>query len=358
MGRLSPSGRRSNGIRWNVFLRWLRTQRGWENATPEGLVEFQEAATGRKRFEILNLIQKHVSEKGGTRKGMLSRYTAIRSFFLHNRVELPQDTWDPGAGTKEPTQGRLNVELIHRVIEGAKPRDRAILLTIFQGLMDLKRFNDFNKKGAESLVTHLRSSRHNRPLRIDFLKGRKANHKAFYTFIGRDALASWREYFEKERSWPKPNEPLAIARRTERPMTEPAIRSIFDGLCFRFELKKNRPVKGDPGHRTGINLHEFRDVARSYLQAAKSNGLDETCVEFWMGHSIDPLNYNKFAELNPAYVEQNYRIAEKHLNILSTPLESEQIQQQEERIQALEKQLADIRQMIQVGISQLEAKRT
>jgi len=118
-------------------------------------------------------------------------------------------------------------------------------------------------------------------------------------------------------------------------------------------LKKNRPVKGDPGYRTGVNPHEFRDVARSYLQAAKLDGLDETCVEFWMGHSVDPLNYNKFAELNPAYVEQNYRIAEKYLNILSTPLESEQIQQQEERIISLEKQLSDLRQMIQAGLSQL-----
>ena len=73
---------------------------------------------------------------------------------------------------------------------------------------------------------------------------------------------------------------------------------------------------------------------------------------------MDPLAYLKFAELKPRYAEKNYRIAGKYLNVLLNPLESEQAQQQEERIQALEKQLADIRQMIQTGTANPDKKGT
>jgi len=55
-------------------------------------------------------------------------------------------------------------------------------------------------------------------------------------------------------------------------------------------------------------------------------------------------------------VEKNHSIAERYLNVLSNPLESEQVQQQDERIKTLEKELHDLRQMIQAGITQLGAK--
>lgn len=79
-------------------------------------------------------------------------------------------------------------------------------------------------------------------------------------------------------------------------------------------------------------------------------------IEYLMGHNVDPLAYPKFAELEPRYVEKNHSIAERYLNVLSNPLESEQVQQQDERIKTLEKELHDLRQMIQAGITQLGAK--
>lgn len=354
--RGSPSSREPRLSRLEAFLEWLHGQPGWSDATPESLLAHQENANGRGRFDLLNLIQRHVSEKGGARSGMISRYTAIRSFFLHNRVELPRDMWDPGAGTREATRGRLTVESVTQIVRAASLRDRAVFLTIFQGLMDQERFSHFNVSHAEVLVKHLKEHGPAKPLRIDFRKGRKRNYKPFLTFIGRDALQAWKEYFDKERGWPKPKEPLAVVRGTSRPIPKRSIRNAFETLCVRFKLREKRPGHGDSGHRTGINIHEFRDVARSHLQTAKGEGLDEKVVEFWMGHNVDPLAYLKFAELEPRYVEKNYRIAERYLNVLSNPLESEQVQQQDERIKGLEKQLQDLRQMITAGIAQLDTK--
>lgn len=342
--RLSSSSRQSRFSNFSVFMDWLRGQSGWADVAPEGLLEFQEKAVGRERYALLNLIQKHVKEVGGTRFGMQSRYSAIRSFFLHNRVELPKDNWDPGAGTREPTRGKLTVDSIRRIIQAATLRDRAILLTLFQGLIDQERFCHFNVKQGGALVRHLKTCGVEKPFRIDFMKGRKRNHKPFFTFIGRDALEAWLEYFEKERGWPGPGEPLAVSSRGgKRPLSKQGLRLAFDTLCRRYKLKQRSPKGGDTSYRSGVNLHEFRDVARSHLQTAKRDGLDEKTVEFMMGHLVDPLNYLKFAELQPDYVEENYKIVEKYLNIISTPPDSEVAREQAERVSVLEKELAEMK---------------
>jgi len=278
---------------------------------------------------------------------MLATYSAIRSFFMHSRVELPRDRWDPGAGTREPARGRLTVEAIRQVVQASGLRDRAVFLTLFQGLMDQERFCEFNRKYGSELTEHLQANGPEKPFRVDFMKGRKSNHSPFYTYLGRDALEAWREYFEKERGWPKPKEPIATVRNGRHALAKDSIRHAFYTLCAKFKLRDRHPGGHDKGHRTGMNIHEFRDVARSHLQTAKRDKLDETCVEFWMGHSIDPLNYNKFAELNPKYVEENYRIAERYLNILSRPLPDEEAKKDQERIQKLEEELLEVKRLVE-----------
>ena len=39
--------------------------------------------------------------------------------------------------------------------------------------------------------------------------------------------------------------------------------------------------------RYGLGLHEIRDLARSTVEKATSEGFNPTSAEFWMGHSVD-----------------------------------------------------------------------
>jgi len=322
-------------------MHWLKGN-GWPDATAEGLIEFQEKAEGRDRYKILDLAQKHIREIGGTRLGMRSRYTVIRSFFMHNRAELPHDGFDVGPGTKEPSQGHLTVEKIREIIQSAKTRDRAILLTLWQSMMDLERFTYFNVEFGQRLAEHLKTKGTTTPFRIDFTKGRKKNFNGFYTYIGSDALEAWKTFFEQD-GWPEKGLPLIHGAdhggKRDKPITKQALRFIFTTLAVRVGHRSRQVCK--KGERTGINLHEFRDVARSHLQLAKKDGFDETCVEFWMGHKIDPLGYNKFTELNPEYVLDNYRIAEKYLNILTGTVTTTD-EKAQERIKELESRLAKL----------------
>jgi hypothetical protein len=248
-----------------------------------------------------------------------------------------------GAGTKPSVRGSLTVEKIKRIIESAGLRDRAIFLSIWQGLMDKGRYIQFNESYGEKLSAHLKEPNGvDTPFRIDFEFGRKTNYQPYYTFIGKDALVAWKEYFEKERGYPKKGEPIALLRESKRGINKGAVRSIFETLTVRAGLKQKRNYG-----RTGVTIHEFRDVARSWLQLAKKDGFDETCAEFWMGHKIDPLGYNKFTELSPDYVLDNYRIAEKQLNIVSQhetvdvkKIVNEEIKQRDAEIAELRERVA------------------
>jgi hypothetical protein len=157
------------------------------------------------------------------------------------------------------------------------------------------------------------------------------------------------DYFEKERGFPKQNEPIALTHDLKKPVNKPLLRSVFQTLTLRAGLKQKR----DRG-KLGVTIHEFRDTARSTLQLAKRDGFDVTCAEFWMGHKIDPLGYNKFTELSPDYVLENYKVAERHLNILSqTPaietLVNEKIKQRDGKIASLEQQIKNLTEMYSVA---------
>ncbi|MBS7623443.1 hypothetical protein KEJ39_07205 [Candidatus Bathyarchaeota archaeon] len=48
----------------------------------------------------------------------------------------------------------------------------------------------------------------------------------------------------------------------------------------------------------------------------KRDGLDLEAVEHWMGHEVDPNHRDKF-NMDKQYLLDQYRTAEKHLNIMS-----------------------------------------
>lgn len=313
---MGPETQRNCRSCWNVWIGWLHNQPRWTDATPESLLAFQEAATGRQRFVILDLIEDHVAQKGGTYISMVVRLSRLRSFFIRNRVEIPAaKDWIPKP-TKEPTRGHLTVAQVKEIIVHSGLRDSAIFLTMFQAQLDLQRFTEFNAKYAGPLVKHLREKGVDEPFRIDFPNGRKKNRDMYYTFIHRDALEAWRQYFERVRGSPKAGEVIALRRKRMTAPSKTAIRMIFTRTAQKLKIKE--PIQSDRSHRTGVACHEaFRDVVRSLLQTAVKEGFDPTCAEFWMGHSIDPYNYNKFAELEPEYVLENAKIAAKYLNIIS-----------------------------------------
>jgi hypothetical protein len=295
------------------FLGYLK-ENGFGVDTPCGLVEFQKRSKGDgEDFKILDLLQDYIRWKGGTHTSLKSRYSAIQKFFRSNRAPLPPDDFRIKAD-REPVQGRLTVEIIKSLISDVELGWKAFYLTLWMGIMDLERFIQFNNRYGYALANHLKCKGVDTPFLITF-SGRKENRnkKIFHTFIGRDALTVWQQYFERVRGWPQDGE-AALLNIYGRPVGKDALRTkhirTLEGLNY---LKRG----GSISKRYGYNLHEFRDVARTLLHLqGKSDGLDLECVEYWMGHNTDPNHYDKFYN-DKDYLLSQYRIAEKYLNIIS-----------------------------------------
>ncbi len=119
-----------------------------------------------------------------------------------------------------------------------------------------------------------------------------------------------KEYVEKEFN---PNAILYSSWGT--PINENAIYDYWRRKLVALGIRI--PVgDGDPTNRYGDNQHEIRDVLRSQWQ--KTNA-DKTVIEYMLGHTIDPLGYNK-AYKDDAWVISEIRKAMHMLNIMSSNL--------------------------------------
>ena len=88
--------------------------------------------------------------------------------------------------------------------------------------------------------------------------------------------------------------------------------------------------------RYKVHPHEMRDTFRSEwdLSPAKS-----VAAEFFMGHDIDPNDYNKIMKLHPEWGEHQYSMAEPYLNIISEEPRKIGIDRLEELVEARARQL-------------------
>lgn len=319
------------------FDRWL-TGKGFSGL--DVAVRFQKEATGDDRYRLGDLAVQYVKGKGGTYGSMIWRYATVRSFFYYARAELPRVRvqFTP---TKDATVGMLDMEVFLVLVRSANLRDQAIYLTLFQGLMDQHRFfTVFNKMGGE-LAEHIREKGVDAPFRVNVLKGRKTRPRPFTTWIGRDALTAWKLYFERERGWPKKGEPATLDQ-FDKPFTK---EGLYKTHMRRLQRLKYVTSSNNVSARYGYGLHELRDLARSILEKAKADKFNVSSAEHWMGHMVDPLFYNKIWKLDPEYNLNQYKIAEKYLNILSRSVGNEERElKRQEEIDKVEKEVLEMKE--------------
>ena len=319
---LSPSSRRSSKHALIQFENHVKKLGEFKNL--DDMVEFQQNAEKKDKHKIAKIARDFSQGKDGTYGSMMVRYGQIRSFFLYNEAALEKvpTNFHP---TRDSTESRLDLDTFKTLVKASDLKDQAILLTLFQSLMDESRFQIFNKEYAERLVKHLKEKGVDEPFKIDFVRGRKKNRKAYHTFIGHDALEAWRVYFDRQRGWPKPGEALALDQYG-KPISSYALRRTH-----LYKLRKLGYVtETRNGHGVGTygyGMHNLRDLARSILETVQGKRLNPndpieqafktSSGEFWMGHTLDPLGYQQIQKLDREFSPKQYRIAESTLNIIS-----------------------------------------
>jgi len=321
-------------------LEWLGQREGWEGIGAGGLLQRQADATDK--YALLDLVQDYVDGLDKTRKGKATSYAVIRSFFMHNRCVLPEDRGYKIRSEKPSVVSKLSVASLVDIVKAANLRDRSILLVKWQSLQDAARLVYIDRHCGEELARAVR--RDESPVRLDF-PGQKNNDQGYYTFIGRDSIDSLKMYFENERGYPRKGETVWRSKEGKG-LTRNMVNGLWENLLRRIGLIP--PTRGNsPGTRYGYFAHDMRDVAKSLLHThAKAEGFDMDCCEFWLGHTVDALGYDKFYN-DKEYVRKQYLIAERYLNMVSNPLPSEEAKKDQERIGQLERELLEVKRVLE-----------
>ena len=327
-----------------------------------------------KGFEQLDWLQEYVHKNiSGAKKTKLNLYAAIRSFYERNRASLPPDKSFRVQSDKPKTVGKLDLSSLRKILQGfaAQHRERAIFTIMFQSAMDLSSFAKFNTwKIWKEVEPQLDAGK----LVKIIIPERKSNDQPFYTYFGTDAIEALKGYL-RVRGEIKPSEPIFITSNGKPPyrtMLQKAFVGMAEKLglferakptckrcgqkmelarkltaprhhyeCTNGHMIDTKDSGINSGVRYGYNIHEMRDVFRSTLEKIPKHQFNTTCAEFWMGHNVDKLEYNKFYR-DEEYVESQYIVAQPALNILSQPEKQE------------DPQISSLKTMIQMGLASLD----
>jgi len=343
--RLAPSTRKPATSMFNNFMVWIgENDTKFCAMTPDELVEYQFNADRDRRYDILDqLVQPFLLSIEGRQGYKQKLYTTIRSFFMHNRAELPKDPGINLGATRDSVRGRLEPTQIRDMVLSSKPVYQAIILSMFQGGMGLAELNYWSQNGWESLQRQISEGRD--IVKIE-LPGRKKSRKRqpYHTFIGGDALdavKNWLQY--------RPTGAKAI-------FTNKAGKPIIKSNIYMYWLRHLRKLglaepaeKGMIHTRTGRNPHELRDAFRT--QWAKS-GASPDIAEYMMGHDIDPNEYNKVFR-DEEYSLAEYRRALPMLQIMTGTAPYRLVK--ETVVEQLQRENEELRRRIN-GFEDLEAK--
>jgi integrase len=328
--------------------------------TPDQLVEYQQNADNGHKYDILDELQSFVTRIDGrvwTKRGYYGR---AKSFFAHNRAELPKDRGFIIRSEIPASKGDLSLEELKRVLDSCSLCYRAAFMCMFQGGLGKAEFLYWNVNGLEQLKRDLAGEA--MVFKID-LAGRKSrrNQGGYYTFIGDDAIDLLRAWWKI-----RPSDAKAIfVNQYGEPIQNEGLHAYFISHLAKCGLvKRGHDIK----YRSGKGLHELRDLFRT--QWAKSPAKPEV-GEYCMGHIIDVTEYNK-AYRDEAFYRAEYLKALPFIQILSSGRPFHQISEdeveslraevqrlrteKEDRIRALEERIARLDELGEKLTKKLDEK--
>jgi transposase-like protein len=344
--------------------------------SPKEVVVWQHEA--KDKYRILELAEEWLNRQKLRYSSKMQYLTSIRSFFLHNREELPHDKSFTFDADTPPVVGKLTIEAFKRILHNSNRMYRAVFLMMAQGLMGEGELLYVNTHYWREILRHIQ--RDDGVFKL-VLPGRKRqrNQQPFTVLLSTESDFGdhFRLYLQSLSHKPKG---CLFTNRRRNLLARHNIqyyfhwRAVEAGVieqhtpkcpkCHGETVRRN-PVRGDMqkvayicqqcGHRAwaeqlgtkksltrtryGVNPHEIRDLMRSRWHVSEA---DPLVAEHMMGHTIDRNHYNKFMQYEPWYPIQEYRKALSHLNVLSEEPEKVSRTEIEEKLASYEAEMAQI----------------
>jgi len=282
-------------------------------------------------YGALDRVQEYVRSVKGRVRNKEFQFSALKSFFAHNRKALPKDPSFKVVSDIPPVTPTLNANLLHRIYEAAGLRERSWIAVAATTLAGEKELCQISAKGYE-ITRQIRRGR--KLIRVDYAKLRKRSRQPYYAVLQGPAITAIREYLDKKRGEVRPGEPLW---RTSlgNPFKPHAFHIGWRAILIRLNIRPNRAEsRGKPtSTRYGDSVHEIRDVSRSAWTQSPANPI---VAEFLMGHTVDPNQYNKF------YLDFEW-VAKEHAKALPfIDPSGETLTDQQDHIREMEERLAKL----------------
>jgi len=240
------------------FFNWLKTEYPLKRSK------------GKGKYEVVG---KGISDK------LSHMYVgAIRSFYstfgvtvrMKGRHSLPR----PRVQNKRM---KVAAEQVRVLVDHARtPRDRAIILTLFQSGMDVSTLCSLKYGNvAEALA------KGEYPLKLDLYRPKTGVE--FYTFLGRDAIQALKAYLADMQNRGvhfKHNMSLFLKERGKQALTTNLIQNMMRNVAIKAKFidKENNGKAFNP-----LGPHALRE---SFGSIMINSGVPDTIVDFWLGHSI------------------------------------------------------------------------
>lgn len=355
------------------------------------LDDFKEKKRQDREYEHNDMLKEYLLNDRMKLKSKSHReqvLSAIRSFYEFNRCALPREKIDLTVREFDRQRVREKLSLkpmtlrdLERLVSVMKVREQAMMLVMIQSGMGVGEFvHQFNicecrkewlKHNGHvcepvKVMEQLRERKF--PIKIEIV-GRKSNPEPYYTFIGRDAIEALKRYLNYRaqliRNAQKRMRELEEKERAGKSLLEWETRALQN---YRERLTKLTPEwkEGEPifisnflnpiqeaniqvavrtaKKQTGLTDREFtphtcRDIFKTTCAHC---GVNDTISEFFIGHKLDAMGYNRLHEMFPEDIEAEYLKAEPTLNILSHA----GMEVDKEAVERLKQENVDLRQRV------------
>lgn len=220
--------------------------------------------------------------KGVSSKIAHTYVNAVRSFYgtfdvyvtLKGRSRLPK---------ARVTNKRmiLNNMEVKKVIDHARsPRDRAIILTMFQGGMDVSTLCSLKYGDVAEGLT-----KNEHPLKVDLYRGKSGTE--YYAFLGRDSSEALKAYLNDVKARGielKPNDPLFLKESNKALTKEGLTTNLVQNMLRDLAIKSGFVDENLNGKDFNpLSPHALRE---SFGSIMINKGVPDTIVDFWLGHEI------------------------------------------------------------------------
>jgi len=211
---------------------------------------------------------------------------------------------------------KVGGEQVKVLVDHARtPRDRAIILTLFQSGMDVSTLCSL-KYGdvAEGL------DKDDYPLKLELYRSKTGVE--YYTFLGKDAVQALRAYVADMKSRGVDysyDSPLFLKERGKQALTTNLVQNMMKYVAVRSGLvdEKNNGKAFNP-----LGPHALRE---SFGSLMINSGVPDTIVDFWLGHSMGEMA-EAYKGVQFESLEQIYLEREKLISISAAEVDVEEIE--------------------------------